>query len=108
MKIIKELTSVLEQEKIRYEYSYKIIETKISEHSLFGIEVERVDYINGKMINIERERIDKISNELVKVEALHKLASSNLVSPIHLIDILGEYADRYIEEMKEERAIVYS
>ena len=108
MKIIKDLTSVLKVDKIKYEYSYKIIETNINQYTFFGIEVERVDYVDGKMINIERERIDKISVELDKVEILHKLVLDNLVSPIHLVDILGEYADKYIEEMEEERNIVYS
>lgn len=108
MKVIKDSINVLEDENLKYEYSYKIIETKFNKHTLFGIEVERVDYIKGKMVNIEREVIDKISDELVKVERLHKLALDNLVSPIHLIDVLGQYADKYIEEMEEERAVVYS
>ena len=108
MKIIRDSISILEEENIKYEYSYRIIETKFNKLTLFGIEVERVDYINGKMVNIEREVIEKISDELGKVEALHKLVLDNLVSPIHLIDVLGQYADKYIEEIEEERAVVYS
>lgn len=108
MKIVKNLVSVLETETTKYEYSYRITEVNLNKFILFGIEIERVDYINGKMVNIEREAIDKISEDLNKVEELHKLVSDNLVSPIHLIDILGEYADKYIEEIKEERAIVYN
>ncbi|MGL4655358.1 MAG: DUF6514 family protein [Sarcina sp.] len=108
MKIVKSLVEELEVEGKKYEYSYRIIETNLNKFIVFGIEVERVDYINGKMVNIEREVIDKISEDLIKVEQLYKLVSENLVSPIHLIDILGEYADNYIAQMKEERAIVYN
>lgn len=107
MKIIENLVSVLDTEKVKYEYSYRIMETNFNNSAFFGIEIERIDYINGKVVNIERETIDKISEDLNKVEQLHKLVFDNLVSPIHLIDILGEYVDKYIAEFKEERAIVY-
>lgn len=107
MKIIENLVSVLDTEKVKYEYSYRIMETNFNNSAFFGIEIERIDYINGKVVNIEREAIDKISENLNKVEQLHKLVFDNLVSPIHLIDILGEYVDEYIAEFKEERTIVY-
>ncbi|MGL4450943.1 MAG: DUF6514 family protein [Sarcina sp.] len=108
MKIVKNVVTTLDTEKVKYEYSYRIIETNFKKSVLFGIEVERVDYINGKMVNIEREVIDKISEDINKVEELYKLVSDNLVSPIHLIDILGEEVDKCIAEFKDERAIVYN
>ncbi|MGL4759902.1 MAG: DUF6514 family protein [Sarcina sp.] len=108
MKIVKNLVSTLRLEEIVYEYAYRITETTFENLKLYGIEVERVDYIKEVVVNIERESIDKISEDIVKVEELHKLVSTNLVSPIHLLDILGSYADRYIEEMNNERAVVYN
>ncbi|MFU7517963.1 DUF6514 family protein, partial [Clostridium sp. HCS.1] len=62
----------------------------------FGIEIERQDLIEGEVVRIERDSINKISNKEEKVKKLLDLVYRNKVSPIHLVDILGEYVDRYV------------
>jgi len=64
----------------------------------FGIEIERQDLIEGEVVRIERDSINKISNKEEKVKELLDLVYRNKVSPIHLVDILGEYVDRYVSD----------
>ncbi|WP_297520108.1 DUF6514 family protein [uncultured Clostridium sp.] len=108
MRIVKSLVNILKAEDITYEYKYRLTETLFKKSAMYGIEIERVDYIKEEIVNIERESIDKVSKDITKVEKLHSLVFDNLVSPIHLIDVIGEYVDKYVEEMKEERAIAYN
>lgn len=97
-------------------YYYRVIKGKISityekdtiEVQSYGIEVERQDLIDGKLINIERECVESISPERHKVHNLLKVLYDNLVSPIHLIEILGDYIDDYIVDFdKEIKYIAY-
>ena len=64
----------------------------------FGIEIERQDLVEGNIIQIERDFISKISNKEDKVKDLLKLIYDYQVSPIHLVDILGEYVDNYVSD----------
>ena len=64
----------------------------------YGIEVERQDVIDGDLVNIERDSVNNISTNKEKVKKLFDLVSKNNVSPIHLIDVIGEYVDEYITD----------
>lgn len=68
----------------------------------YGIEIERQDILDDCIINIERESVESISPYRHKVHDLLKLLSDNCVSPIHLIEILGEYIDEYILDFNED------
>lgn len=105
MKIVKVVSKKQKVDERVCEYSYRLIATTYKSIEIFGIEIERSDYLDGELINIERDNIKKISNDVVKVSELFDIISENIVSPIHLIDILGEYADKYILEI-EEREVV--
>lgn len=62
----------------------------------YGIEIERQDFVNGMMINIERDSVENISPQRYKVHNLLRMLYERGVSPLHLIDVLGEYVDTYI------------
>lgn len=97
-----------EQEK-KSNYFYRLIkselivrnESKVSKIQSYGIEIEKQDIIDGKIVNIERDCAKNISPQRHKVHELLKMLYNNDVSPIHLIDILGEYIDEYIIDFDE-------
>ncbi len=67
----------------------------------YGIEIERQDVVNGSIVNIERDCVESISPHRHKVHNLLKLLYDRGVSPIHLIDVLGEYIDEYIVDFDD-------
>ena len=79
-------------------YSFRMFKEKFLDGQAFGIEVERQDLVNGNIVEIERDSISKISNKEEKVMELLKLVHNHQVSPIHLVDILGEYVDNYTSD----------
>lgn len=91
-------------------YSYKLIKDKISlyfkggngEVQAYGIEVERQDILNGEIINIQRDCAGSISPYRHKVHNLMKVLYENTVSPIHLMDIVGEEVDYSVEDFEYE------
>ena len=50
----------------------------------------------GKVVQIERDKIERISTKEEKVRQLLELLHIYQVSPIHLVDVLGEYVDNYV------------
>jgi hypothetical protein len=68
----------------------------------YGIEIERQDIVNDCIINIERDSVESISPYRHKVHDLIKLLFDNCVSPIHLIEVLGDYIDEYIVDFNED------
>ena len=50
------------------------------------------------MLKIERDSVNYISTHKEKVKKLFDLVSKNNVSPIHLIDVIGEYVDEYVSD----------
>lgn len=102
MKIVDSLTSEVINEGDKLKYTYRLIKSTYNNGQAYGIEVEREDLKGGKIINIERDNIKLISNNKCKVRDLLNLLYKNQVSPIHLIEILGEYVDKYIEDFNNE------
>lgn len=100
MKIVQNLNIVRNYDNLRHDYQYRIIETKYNEVNTYGIEIERKDFNNYVLINIERNSIEKISYYLEKVRELLSILYKNEVSPIHLVDIIGEKVDEYVSEFK--------
>ena len=93
MKIIESLISSISREGTEMKYMYRLIKSNYKGGQAYGIEVERQDLKDGQAINIERDNIKLISNNKYKVNELLKLLYKNQVSPIHLVEILGEYVD---------------
>ena len=106
MEVIESLSKIEVSEGMRYKYFYRLIKssfpTRLHDQKInvdcFGIEVERHDIINNCIVKIERESIERISPYRYKVHNLLKFINDNTVSPIHLIDVLGEYVDEYTSD----------
>lgn len=114
MLVVENLCRSQEYESVVYNYSYRIIKDKISfeeynnvEMQSYGIEVERQDVVNNKIVNIEREQIKFISPYKEKVYNLNKMLCDNIVSPLHLLDTVGEYIDEYISDFDEVLTDIY-
>ncbi|WP_368253287.1 DUF6514 family protein [Clostridium paraputrificum] len=58
------------------------------------------------MINRVEDGVKYISTQRHKVKGLLNLLYKNEVSPIHLIDIIGEYVDKWVEDFEESKKIV--
>ncbi len=98
MRVLKNLVASIEEGKKKSIYYYRVVRGIKQGVQAYGIEAERIDYINGELSNIERDSIEAISPQLHKVYELLNLLHSNLVSPIHLVEILGDYVDEYITD----------
>lgn len=84
------------QELLTSEYSYRVVKSDYNKADVYGIEVERMDFKSGELVSIERESVIKVSPIYTKVENMVNLLSKNKVSPIHLIDVLGEEIDKCV------------
>lgn len=65
------------------------------EFQTYGIEIERHDMVDDKLLKVEKNSIKSISPNRYKVDKLLKVLYDNTVSPIHLIDIVEEYVDSF-------------
>ncbi|MBQ6820664.1 MAG: hypothetical protein IJO26_05155 [Clostridium sp.] len=98
MDIVNSLSNDVKFENKEVKYFYRMTKENFCFGQAFGIEVEKQDFIEGKIVNLERDYIKKISNNKKKVNDLLELIYKYQVSPIHLIDILGEYTDNYVSD----------
>lgn len=98
MRVVRNLCKELKVEDKNFKFSYRLIETDFDGKEVYGIEVEREDFINNELTNIERDSVDRISPNKDKVfELVNKLYKFE-VSPIHLIDIIGEDVDNFVAD----------
>ena len=97
--VVKECFDItVEKENCKMNYFYRMTFVRFKGRQAYGIEVERQDVINGGLVNIERNSVNNISTDKEKVKRLFDLVSKNNVSPIHLIDVIGEYVDEYVSD----------
>lgn len=109
MVIVESLIKSEINEDKKYKYYYKLLKTEIafpgSEESdtvqCYGIEIERHDIVNDSIVNIERNSVERISPHRYKVHNLLKFLYDNTVSPIHMIDVIGNSIDEYILEFDD-------
>lgn len=109
MNIVDTLSKKIVSDGVEYRYEYRITKATIllSEYGInrevqsYGIEVERKDLVDEKVINIEREIVKNISPQRHKVQELTKLLADNLVSPVNFIEVIGENIDDYIIDYDE-------
>ena len=98
MKIILCKEKSIEDEGLRRDYSYRILEVEgrkgvVKNKMFYGIEVERRDFINGELVNIERDGEELISSDRDKVQNIFNKAYTYLISPIHFIEIFSNEID---------------
>ena len=98
MYIVNSLYSNIKNDNKESQYSYRMIKGEFVFVKAFGIEIERQDLIGGEVVRIERDSISNISNREEKVKELLDLVYKYQVSPVHLVDILGEYVDQYVSD----------
>lgn len=98
MRIVENFTKTITKEDVECRYSYRLTEVDFYGTRAYGIEIERKDYKDSALVNIERDSVEKISCYLDKVEKLTNMLYVYEVSPIHLIDIIGEYVDEYVQD----------
>lgn len=109
MIVIENLCVKVSDENGKHNYFYRMVKSEMSVTMLggdtkvqaYGIEVERQDIIDDMVVFIERDCVQNISPQRHKVKNLIKMLYDNTVSPIHMVDILGEYIDEYITDFDE-------
>ena len=95
MNIAEEYECKSKDEGIEFNYFYRLIKSSYRGVPVYGIEIERKDYIGMRNVNIEREKVDMISYNKNKAEQILIKLYKNKLSPIHLVDIIGSYADEF-------------
>ena len=109
MVIIESLYKKITDGDVNYNYAYRLVKNqisvsmygKLSQIQAYGIEIERQDITNDTVVKIQRDCVENISPQRYKVKNLLKMLCDNTVSPIHMIDILGEYIDEYTSDFDE-------
>jgi hypothetical protein len=109
MVVIDNLSKKVTDGDVKHNYFYRLVKSEISvlaydepiDVQAYGIEVERQDIIDDTVVCIERDCVQNISPQRYKVKNLLKMLYDNTVSPIHMIDILGDYIDEYIVDFDE-------
>lgn len=104
MMVVESLNRNMNREDITCNYFYRLIKGQASITTggekmtvqTYGIEIERQDVREGEIVNIERDSVNSISPQRHKVHNLIRLLYDYEVSPVHLIDVIGEYVDEYI------------
>ena len=109
MTILENVSKKIKVEGVNYNYIYRLIKSQVSvlmygeftNVNAYGIEIESQNIVDGKIVHIQRDCVENISPQRYKVKNLLKLLYDNTVSPIHMIDILGEYIDDYTSDFNE-------
>ncbi|MGL5417573.1 MAG: DUF6514 family protein [Clostridium sp.] len=83
---------------IERKYNYRLIKNGFKEIDVYGVEIERIDYVGSEIIDSYKEGIDLISPNETKVRDLLEKLYENQVSPLHLIDIAGEMVDEAVAD----------
>lgn len=106
MVIIESFKKIVEVDNVEYEYVYKLLESdynftkneKTSSLKAYGIEIEGKNIVKGEVRSNYKDFIKYISPNKEKVVKIIELLNNNTVSPIHLIDVIGEYVDEYVSD----------
>lgn len=68
----------------------------------YGIGIIREEIFNGKIVDTFEDRFDAVSPVKSKVVNLLNYLIKNEVSPVHLIDVIGEKVDNWITDYEIE------
>jgi hypothetical protein len=109
MVVIENLCKKVIEVDVKHNYFYRLVKSDISVLAYdeptyvqaYGIEVERQDIVDDMIVYIERECVKNISPQRYKVKNLIKILYDNTVSPIHMVEVLGDYIDEYIVDFDE-------
>jgi hypothetical protein len=70
--------------------------------SSYGIGIIREEILEGKVIDTFEDRFDSVSPVKSKVMSLIDFLIDNEVSPLHLIDVIGESVDNWVTDYEIE------
>ncbi len=79
-------------------YSYLMESRKYNNETVYGIVVKKESIKNKVVVSTIEDRVDIISKKKEVVQKLLDLLYRNQVSPIHLIDVIGETVDNCVLE----------
>ena len=68
----------------------------------YGIGIKRQEFLGGQIIDTFEDKFDSVSPTRTKVASLIDYLIDNEVSPIHLIDVIGESVDNWIIDYEIE------
>ena len=89
MKIKKSLSKIINNDEMELKYFYRVTEKDMLKCKVFGIEVERQDFENGEIVGLERDSVKVVAHDEGKVNEILMMLCDNIVSPLHLVDIIG-------------------
>jgi hypothetical protein len=103
------------EEQVGYVFRYYLLEdTKeisVDESSInvpcYGIEITSERIVNGRIEGIFSDSLNAVSSIKDKVVNLIEFLKNNEVSPYHLIDIIGEYADEWVEDFEKDARCLF-
>lgn len=104
-------------EQVAYVFRYYLLEDSkkilINESHInvpcYGIEITSERIVQGRLEEVFCDSLDAVSSIKDKVVNLIEFLRDNEVSPYHLIDIVGEYADEWVGDFdKDARCLVES
>ena len=98
MKILEEYNIVTRNMDIQYKYYYRLLRGIYNGLQTYGVQIKREDYNGEDKINEEEDSIERVSTQIQPVKEIVLNLYKNQVSPIHLIDILGEFVDEHVYE----------
>ena len=79
-------------------YSYLMESREYNNETVYGIVVKRESIENKVVVSSVEDHVDIISKKKEVVQKLLDLLYKNQVSPIHLIDVIGETVDNCVLE----------
>ena len=115
MIVVENLSKCIIDREVKYNYNYRMIKNiffmlsndKEEEFEVYGIEIERMDIKYDKVISIERDSVESISPDREKVHELLEKLCKHEVSPIHLIEIVGELVDECVVDFDNTIQFAY-
>lgn len=79
---------------------------KLMKVPCYGISIVREDLENGEVYLTESDCIENMTTFKYKAAQLLKKLYINLVSPIHLIDVAGCFADEWVADFEQRQNII--
>ncbi len=98
MSVLEEYNIINRNAGIEYKYSYRLLQSQYNGHTAYGIEIERKDYMGLTKINEEKDSVKLMSTQRHTISNILAKLEKEIVSPIHLIDIVGEFVDKHVYE----------
>jgi hypothetical protein len=99
----------------KYTYRYFLLEGAVNVEiegefikiPSYGIEIISEEIIDNKIASIDGELIDCVDSIKNRVLDLIELLKINSVSPVHLIDVVGIYADYSVADFDSEARNIF-